>query len=173
MKKHLPNILTLTGILLGIIALTFVIISNNIRLAFILILISAIIDRYDGIIARRLRAESNLGKRLDCANDIISFSIVPSTIILSLSPIFHFALNILLSIIYFLASLYRLHKFSNHSEPESIKGLPTTISGTSIVFILLILDSINLSLMAQNIYIMITAVLFSMLLVQSVYFRKI
>ena len=47
----------------------------------LLIFIAALLDRFDGMIARKLNIESELGKQLDSMSDIISFGVAPALLL--------------------------------------------------------------------------------------------
>lgn len=78
-KRHIPNLFTLTNLLLGLIAigLTF---SGFIVLASYCILLASLFDFLDGFMARILKASSELGKQLDSLADLVSFGVAPSFI---------------------------------------------------------------------------------------------
>ena len=68
-KSCIPNIFTFINLSLGILSLlsTF---EGNYQLSCILILLAALVDRYDGRIARYLQVTSDLGKELDSLADL-------------------------------------------------------------------------------------------------------
>jgi len=71
--KYLPSIITLFRILLSI-SLLFVDLFST---GFVLIyLLCGLTDAMDGFIARRLKAESLLGARLDTVADIVMFAVI-------------------------------------------------------------------------------------------------
>ena len=76
----LPNILTLTGVCLGISSIKFSL-DLNFKLAVIFILIAAILDALDGRIARLIKGTSEFGKELDSLTDFVSFGIAPAFMI--------------------------------------------------------------------------------------------
>ena len=57
----IPNIITLSNLLLGILSLTYTM-NQQYQTAAILILAAVFLDGMDGKIARRLNVETNLGK---------------------------------------------------------------------------------------------------------------
>ena len=79
-KSCIPNIFTFINLSLGILSLlsTF---EGNYQLSCILILLAALVDRYDGRIARYLEVTSDLGKELDSLADLISFGVAPSILV--------------------------------------------------------------------------------------------
>ena len=79
-KSSIPNIFTFINLSFGILSLlaTF---ESNYQLACIFILLAALVDRYDGRIARYLQVSSDLGKELDSLADLVSFGVAPSILI--------------------------------------------------------------------------------------------
>ncbi len=47
----------------------------------LLIFIAALLDRFDGMTARKFNIESELGKQLDSMSDIISFGVAPALLL--------------------------------------------------------------------------------------------
>ncbi len=141
MSKHLtlPNILTLFGIFLAVLA---IVLSRNSYIATLLIFIVAIIDCIDGKLARKLNKVSILGAKLDVLNDFLGFILAPILII-------SFALNTQTTlwfsvlIIYIIAGLYRLiREYFRHSESHFI-GLPTTLTALILLSIFHVLTLLN------------------------------
>jgi CDP-diacylglycerol---serine O-phosphatidyltransferase len=83
MKKQLPNILTLFNLFMGCCALYFIFVQAY-HIVFYLILMAAIADVFDGMVARWLKVDGGLGEQLDSLADIISFGVVPGAILFQL-----------------------------------------------------------------------------------------
>lgn len=82
MKKQIPNMFTISRIILVIIA-SYFLINKNIDISIILLTIAALTDFFDGYFARKLDAKSVLGVKLDQLSDkLFSFLICISLIIL-------------------------------------------------------------------------------------------
>ena len=82
MKKHIPNSITCCNLISGCIATGFAF-AGNIKVALLLIIIGAVFDFFDGMLARLLNVSSPIGKELDSLADVITFGLAPSTIIFS------------------------------------------------------------------------------------------
>jgi CDP-diacylglycerol---serine O-phosphatidyltransferase len=82
-RNQIPNILTLLNLLMGCIALYFIF-TQQFNIVLELMMIAAIADVFDGIIARRLGIEGGLGKQLDSLADVVSFGVVPGAILFQL-----------------------------------------------------------------------------------------
>lgn len=96
--KHLPNILTLGNLFFGCIAIAFILHSQPFLvemneqeywvsgttqacLGSLCILIAAIFDLFDGMVARWLGVTSSIGKDLDSLADVVSFGVAPGMIL--------------------------------------------------------------------------------------------
>ncbi len=76
----LPNLVTMAGLSLGLTALRFAF-AGRFEVAAVLLLLAAVIDGLDGLIARRLRATSAFGAELDSLSDFLNFGVVPGLLI--------------------------------------------------------------------------------------------
>lgn len=81
MKKQLPNIITLSNLTLGLMAIFYGLIQSNLILCSWLICIGILLDFLDGKIARFLKVESEYGKQLDSFADMVTFGIAPAVIV--------------------------------------------------------------------------------------------
>lgn len=82
MKKHIPNSITCCNLISGCIA-TYFAFNGKAETALLWIVIGAVFDFFDGMIARLLHVSSPIGKELDSLADDITFGVAPSTIIFS------------------------------------------------------------------------------------------
>tara|TARA_B100000287_G_scaffold431858_1_gene489954 strand:+ start:1086 stop:1814 length:729 start_codon:yes stop_codon:yes gene_type:complete len=79
-KVLLPNVITLTGLSFGLSSIRFAI-ELDFNLAVICILFAGVCDVLDGMLARHLQSESDLGAQLDSLSDFLSFGIAPGLLI--------------------------------------------------------------------------------------------
>ncbi|MBB1538685.1 MAG: CDP-diacylglycerol--serine O-phosphatidyltransferase [Prevotella sp.] len=133
MKKHIPNALTCCNLISGCIATCFAFFHSP-ELALVWIIIGAVFDFFDGMIARLLNVSSPIGKELDSLADDITFGVAPSTIIFSQLLVMdfpsmpEFAASYLPFIAYIMAafSALRLAKFNlDERQTMGFIGLPT------------------------------------------------
>lgn len=131
MKQHIPNLLTLTNLGSGVIALFFL----DMRIAIICMIVSLIADVADGAVARSLGVDGPLGAILDSLADLVTFCVVPAVI--SYHTIFHGEPNILVLaalVIYVCLGCYRLARFVvNNDEGQNFKGMPTPATALVII----------------------------------------
>ena len=80
MKKHIPNTITCLNLISGCIA-TYFAFQSNYGMALLFIVIGAVFDFFDGMVARLLHVSSPIGKELDSLADDITFGFAPSAIV--------------------------------------------------------------------------------------------
>ena len=83
MKKHIPNIITTFNLLFGCVAVLFVV-SGDLIAASFLVLLGIFFDFFDGLTARLLHAQSDVGAQLDSMADLITSGLAPSLIMVQL-----------------------------------------------------------------------------------------
>ena len=76
----LPNLVTILGLCAGLTSIRFAI-GGDYRFAAGLIVFAALIDGLDGLLARRLKATSDLGAELDSLSDFLNFGVAPGLLI--------------------------------------------------------------------------------------------
>jgi len=75
-KNNLANAFTLANLLSGTIGVINLI-TGNYQITALCIIISLILDFFDGFIARAMKSNSNLGAQLDSLADMVSFGVLP------------------------------------------------------------------------------------------------
>ena len=81
--RHIPNMVTCCNLLSGCIA-SVMAFQANYEAAILFIILGAIFDFFDGMLARLLNVSGPLGKELDSLADDITFGFAPSAIVFSL-----------------------------------------------------------------------------------------
>jgi len=82
-KTHIPNILTLLNLLAGIIAVMLAV-SDRLVEAALFVLIGILFDFFDGLLARILNVQAELGKQLDSLADVVTSGVVPGIVMFQL-----------------------------------------------------------------------------------------
>ncbi len=128
LKNQSANLLTLGNLSLGGFAI-ITSIRGELNLSVLLIFIAALLDRFDGMTARKLNIESELGKQLDSMSDIISFGVAPA-ILLYQGILFEFgAPGAFFTIFYIACGAFRLARFNISDNNGYFTGLPITAAG--------------------------------------------
>ena len=124
MKKHIPNTITCCNLISGCIA-TYFAFMGNFQMALLFIIIGAVFDFFDGMVARLLHVSSPIGKELDSLADDITFGFAPSAIVFEyLRP----ETELLPFLVFIMAafSALRLAKFNlDERQAMGFIGLPT------------------------------------------------
>ena len=81
--RHIPNIVTCCNLLSGC-AASVMAFQSNYEAAILFIILGAVFDFFDGMLARLLDVSGPLGKELDSLADDITFGFAPSAIVFSL-----------------------------------------------------------------------------------------
>ncbi len=75
-----PNLVTILGMCAGLSAIRFTF-DERFELAAALIILAAILDGMDGMLARKLNAATSFGAELDSFADFVSFGVAPSILV--------------------------------------------------------------------------------------------
>jgi CDP-diacylglycerol--serine O-phosphatidyltransferase len=151
--SFLPSVFTLFNLFLGFAALKNIITHNYVMAAY-LIVISVIMDGFDGTVARLTKTESDFGMQLDSLVDSISFGLVPAFLIYSWGftnnitnnaiKINYGKLGIVVGFIYVSAGVIRLARFNVYKNANAFPsnvfiGLP--IPGAALAILSIVLFS--------------------------------
>lgn len=128
MKSQLANVLTLGNLSLGGFAILAAL-NSELNLSLLLIFIAALLDRFDGLTARKLNIESELGKQLDSMSDIISFGIAPALLLYQGILSDFGAPGAFFVVFYIACGAFRLARFNISENNGYFTGLPITAAG--------------------------------------------
>jgi len=78
-KKHIPNAITCGNLFCGCLAIVAAFKGNLVMSAY-LVGIAAVLDFFDGFVARLLKVGGELGKQLDSLADMVTFGVVPGMV---------------------------------------------------------------------------------------------
>jgi len=81
--KNIPNMLTLANLFCGCVAVTYAF-GGDLATAFMLVVLAAVFDFFDGMAARLLDAHSPIGADLDSLADMVSFGVAPSAVLFAM-----------------------------------------------------------------------------------------
>lgn len=149
-RKSIPSIITLGNLACGFLACLV-----EPRYGLFLLLFGGILDVFDGLVARMLKAQSSFGKELDSLADVISFGIAPAFLMTQLfdSPLKYICL------IPVLTGAIRLARFNvQESDQYYFDGL--AIPGSALVYIsILLINTFNPTPWITNNYFLIPLIL--------------
>jgi CDP-diacylglycerol--serine O-phosphatidyltransferase len=159
MKKHIPNLITLLNLLSGCIAILFAV-KGTLEMAAIFVVLGIFFDFFDGLAARLLNVQSELGVQLDSLADMVTSGVVPGIIMFQLLVMsasgdwgahshtnsfmewegFNMPAIALIGFVITLAAAYRLAKFNiDENQTTSFIGLPTPACALFVIALPLIL----------------------------------
>ena len=150
-----PTSLTLGNLFLGAVGVTLAF-KDNLLAAAYCVLFSAILDFFDGFVARLLKVESKLGQELDSLADVVSFGMLPSVLIFQTLQNERFILPYLAYFL-LLCAAYRLAVFNVDTEQHtSFLGLPTPANALFWAGLIHLLAIPNWAYYLQNPYVLLT-----------------
>lgn len=177
MKKHIPNLITCLNLFSGCIGTVFAF-NGELKTAAYFVVLSAVFDFFDGMVARLLKVNSEIGKQLDSLADMISFGFLPGMVMFQLisqsiaSPEQQndFPITILpyLAFLITIFSALRLAKF-NIDTRQSVDfiGLNTPMNTLFIVSLAFIIDDYPKPFESTSLLIALTVIM-SLLLVGNI-----
>jgi CDP-diacylglycerol--serine O-phosphatidyltransferase len=131
-QKQIPNLFTLGNLSCGVLAI-LAIFNDQQETAVYLVILAAILDFFDGFLARLLKVSGELGKQLDSLADLVTFGVAPSFMLYANAELIHGYARysfILLAVF----SAYRLAKFNiDTRQTTSFIGVPTPITGLTCI----------------------------------------
>lgn len=149
MKKYVPNLITLSNLFCGTVAIVFAV-RGTIDWAALFVAIGIFLDFFDGFFARLLHVKSEMGLQLDSLADMVTSGVVPGIVMFQLLSNSTYVLQtertfaMLLPYVGFLitlASAYRLANFNIDTRQTSgFIGLPTPANTMFILSLPLILQ---------------------------------
>ncbi|WP_412984487.1 CDP-alcohol phosphatidyltransferase family protein [Pontimicrobium sp. IMCC45349] len=167
MKKQIPNFVTLLNLFCGSVAVIFAV-HGNMKLTALFVFLGIFFDFFDGLLARKLKVQSELGLQLDSLADMVTSGLVPGLVMFNLLGLsldewssigvnktvdYAFAIDSVVFLPFFgllitLGSAYRLAKFNiSTNQTDSFIGVPTPANTLLILSLPLILEYQNSDLM--------------------------
>lgn len=169
--RHIPNTITSMNLLCGVLGVICVF-SGESDTAFLLMLLAAVCDFFDGFSARALKAYSAIGKELDSLADLVSFGLLPSLMLHRMMTVLSPEAGLLcyLPLLIVVASALRLAKFNTDDrQSENFLGLATPacamICGSMTYYIMKDSDSFLTVWASGRIFIPLVSIMLSALMV--------
>ena len=166
LKNQIPNFITLLNLFFGCWAIVYVFqagamatidengsmiieMPEQLYMASLLIGIAAVIDFFDGFVARLLKVSSEMGKQLDSLADVVSFGVAPACIVFQflrmsmandVNAFSHNSIILAPAFLIPMAGAYRLARFNlDQTQTTYFKGVPIPMIG------ILTAENVNLS----------------------------
>ncbi len=131
--RHIPNTATCCNLFSGCVACVMAF-EANYRMAVLFIIIGAVFDFFDGMLARLLNVSGPMGKELDSLADDVTFGLAPALIVFSLFHEVHYPVWLMpvaelfpyTAFLIAVFSVLRLAKFNiDVRQSSSFIGMPT------------------------------------------------
>lgn len=147
--RQVPNLISLLNLLCGVLAVIFAV-HNNLAIAALFVLAGIFFDFFDGLAARLLGVQGDLGKQLDSLADVVTSGVAPGIVMFQLlggdqadffTTAFSDEGNLLpfLGLLIPLSAAYRLANFNiDARQSTSFIGLPTPAAALLVVSLPLI-----------------------------------
>jgi CDP-diacylglycerol--serine O-phosphatidyltransferase len=161
-KKFIPNVITLLNLFCGSIAVLFAV-NNLFVTSALFVFLGIFFDFFDGLLARKLNVQSELGLQLDSLADMVTSGLIPGIVLYKLIAIavdappmaasnewslhwsgFSMSFVPIIGLFVTLASAYRLATFNLDEDQQTyFKGLPTPANTLLIMSLPLIMEFQN------------------------------
>ncbi|MBR5660309.1 MAG: CDP-alcohol phosphatidyltransferase family protein [Bacteroidales bacterium] len=170
-RKHIPDSITSMNLLCGVVGVILTL-GGRPDLGFLMMILGAVFDFFDGFAARMLKASSGIGKELDSLADMVSFGVLPS-VMLYVSGGTNILFLKYFPIILAAFSALRLAKFNlDERQHSSFLGLPTPASamvcGALACYVFAVPDSLLSSWCGGPVFLPVLALALSLLLVSEI-----
>lgn len=160
MLKQIPNMITSLNLLCGAVAILFTV-SGDLIIAAVFVMMGIVLDYFDGLVARWMKAQSPIGQQLDSLADVVTFGVVPGLVMVQMLQLAFYgemrpltevftarAWNVgiesyypLIGLMIVVASAYRLAKFNvDVRQTHHFIGLPTPANAMLILSLPLIFE---------------------------------
>jgi CDP-diacylglycerol--serine O-phosphatidyltransferase len=161
----IPNVFTAATLLLGVLALINIINGNH-MMGIGLIVLAALTDRFDGMLARRYNAETAFGKEFDSLADIVSFGVAPAMLMYCTISEELGLVALICCCLYTLCGGLRLARYNLTAPSEYFQGIPITVCGTILAIIVFLAPN-------QEIVILAVSFILALAMISKIKFRKI
>jgi CDP-diacylglycerol--serine O-phosphatidyltransferase len=132
----LPSLCTIANLGAGVLSL-FYTIHEQYTTAFILIMVAALWDVLDGLLARLLHCSSDFGKQLDSLADVVSFGVAPAFLTLFYQLGGTHWMGPLVAVLFVICGAVRLARFNLMAFSTGFVGMPITAAGVILSFMFL------------------------------------
>lgn len=156
LKQHIPNFITLLNLFFGCWAIVYTFqagaiasidetgsmiieIPEQLFYASLFIGIAAVVDFFDGFVARLLKVSSEMGKQLDSLADVVSFGVAPACIVFQflrlavandVNALNHNSILLAPAFLIPMAGAFRLGRFNlDQTQTTYFKGVPIPMIG--------------------------------------------
>lgn len=128
LKSQAANMITIANLAFGGAAIMATM-NEHYTYSVLFIFVAGLLDRFDGMVARKFHQESELGKQLDSMSDVISFGVAPALLMYALILHDFSVVGMIFAVIYIACGAFRLARFNISESNGYFTGLPITVAG--------------------------------------------
>ena len=132
--KNIANIMSMLNLVFGIFCIYFAV-QGKFIVSAAMVMVSVLLDAFDGRAARYFNCQSELGKNLDSLCDLVGFGVAPGFLLYYfIKPLLgEFAL--IFTVVFALCGAYRLARFNVLNIHDYYVGVPITFAGLAVGFL--------------------------------------
>jgi CDP-diacylglycerol--serine O-phosphatidyltransferase len=133
-RAVVPSLFTVLNMFCGFLALVHISHADYLLASWFIIL-AALFDTFDGVMARITKSSSEFGVEFDSLSDVISFGVAPSFLVYNLQLHYYESLGMLISAMPMVFGALRLARFNVQLvgfDKDFFKGLPIPASAVTI-----------------------------------------
>ena len=136
--SYIPNMMTIANFICGILAI-YSVFFQDMYGAVLFIIIGMVFDLFDGMVARKLDAVSDIGGELDSFADLVTFGVAPSILAYSASLKDLQSIGMLCALVYSVCGMLRLARFNTQqSKLPTFIGMPIPFAAMCLLILCLL-----------------------------------
>ncbi|MEH7751525.1 CDP-diacylglycerol--serine O-phosphatidyltransferase [Bacillus toyonensis] len=122
--SYIPNMITIANFVCGLLAI-YAVFVHDIYLGAVFIITGMLFDFFDGMVARKLDAVSEIGGELDSFADLVTFGVAPSILAYSVALKELQSIGMICALAYSMCGMLRLARFNTQqSKLPTFIGMP-------------------------------------------------
>ncbi|MGH1256706.1 MULTISPECIES: CDP-diacylglycerol--serine O-phosphatidyltransferase [Bacillus] len=143
--SYIPNMLTISNFVCGLLAIHAVFVQDMYG-AVLFIITGMVFDLFDGMVARKLDAVSDIGGELDSFADLVTFGVAPSILAYSTSLKDLQFIGILCALVYSVCGMLRLARFNTQqSKLPTFIGMPIPFAAMCLLILCLLNNPVSVA----------------------------
>jgi len=175
-KAIVANTVTSLNIFCGFLSIVYCS-EGDFRIAAIMIVVAAVFDMLDGIVARLMGTASRFGVELDSLSDVVSFGAAPAFLIYK-AYMYQFGFTgIILSSCLMVFGALRLARFNiqveNLNEKGDFKGLPIPVSAITMALLVMSFHKDNYIIAPFDLFVIPLIIILSLLMVSHIRYNAL
>ncbi|HFU7087320.1 MULTISPECIES: CDP-diacylglycerol--serine O-phosphatidyltransferase [Bacillus] len=143
--SYIPNMMTIANFVCGLLAIHAVFV-HDMYGAVMFIITGMVFDLFDGMIARKLDAVSEIGGELDSFADLVTFGVAPSILAYSASLKDLQSIGMICALAYSICGMLRLARFNTQqSKLSTFIGMPIPFAAMCLLILCLLNNPVSVA----------------------------